>query len=153
MFQGIPLHPLAVHFGVVLGLLGSGAVLLAAFWPRFRRWLDWGLPVAGIVAGVALRVTQSLGEVLQESSAEYDTAAVHDHAQLGELAGSSGIALAVVSILLWLTTSDDARERWTGRWPGWLTRVAQVLAVALPLGALVVITLAGHTGASAVWTG
>lgn len=152
MLQGIPLHPLAVHFGVVLGLLGSGAVLLAAVLPRFRRWLGWGLPAAGVAAGIALRLTQSFGEMLQESSPAYNTAAVHEHAELGELAGSAGIALAVVSILLWLTTSDYARERWTGRWPGWLTRVAQVVAVALPVGALVAITLAGHTGASAVWT-
>jgi hypothetical protein len=151
VFQDIPLHPLAVHFGVVLGLAGAVAVLLAAVVPRFRRWLGWGLPLAGVAAAVALRVTESLGEVLEESGAQYDTAAVHEHAELGELAGSAGIALAVVSIVLWLATSDVARRRWTGRWPGWLTRVVQVSAVALSVGAVVAITLAGHSGASAVW--
>lgn len=151
MFQGLPLHPLAVHFGVVLGLLGAAAVLLSALLPRFRRWLGWGLPAAGVVAGVALRVTQSFGEVLQESSSEYATAAVSEHAEWGERAGLAGMALAVASVLLWLTTSEWARERWTARWPGWVRTLAVVLSVLTALAAIVTVTLAGHTGAQAVW--
>lgn len=151
MLQGIPLHPLSVHFGIVLGLLGAGAVLLAAVLPRFRRWLGWGLPAAALVAGAALRLTQSFGEILLESSPEYDTAAARQHGELGELAGTAGLVLAVSGVLLWLTTSPWARERWTGRWPTWVFRVAQVLSVLVPVTAIVLVTLAGHSGAVAVW--
>lgn len=144
MFQGLPLHPLMVHFGVVLGLLGSGALLVAALLPRFRAWLSWGLPVLGVVAGVALRVTQSFGEMLQESSAGYDSAAVHRHAEWGEQAGTAGLVLILVSLLVWLTLQR-------GRGPAWLGTLARVAAVLVPLWAIVAITLAGHTGAQSVW--
>lgn len=153
MLLGLPLHPLAVHFGVVLGLLGAVGVLLAAVWPRFRRWLGWGLPVLAVAAAGALRVTQSLGEVLQASGPEYGTPAVARHAELGALAGTSGLALGAVGVLLWLTTSEGPRARWTGRWPSWVATVVRVLAVGAALTAAVTLTLAGHSGASAVWGG
>ena len=152
MILGIPIHPLAVHFGVVLGLLGAGAVLLAALWPRFRTWFGWGTPAAGVVAAVALRVTQSFGEVLEQSSPEYHSAAVHVHSTWGSRAGTAGIVLGVAGILLWLVTSPTARERWTSRWPTWVVPVAQVVAVVAAVATLVLVTMAGHTGASAVWT-
>lgn len=152
MLQGIPLHPLAVHFGVVLGLLAAAAVLLSAVLPRFRRWLGWGLPALGVAGAVALRVTESFGEVLQESSGGYDTAVVEAHAEWGERAGTAGIILAAVSIVMWLVTSPRTRERWTSRWPSWLTTLINGLAVVVALLTIAAVTLAGHSGASAVWT-
>lgn len=150
MLQGIPLHPLAVHFGVVLGLLAASAVLVSAFLPRFRRWLGWGLPAVGIAGAIALRVTQSLGELLEESSPAYETVSVDVHGEWGERAGLAGLVLGGVSVLLWLTTSPGAR-RWSARWPAWLTLVAQVLAVVVSLLTVVAVTLAGHSGAVSVW--
>lgn len=152
MFQGIPLHPLAVHFGVVLGLLAAAVVLVSAVLPRFRRWIDWGLPALGVLGAIALQVTASFGESLQESSSAYNTTVVAAHAEWGERAGTAGIVLAGVSILLWLVTSAQARNRLTSRWPTWLTTVTQVVAVIVPLLTIAVVTLAGHSGASAVWT-
>ncbi|MCA1783746.1 MAG: hypothetical protein ABR616_08840 [Dermatophilaceae bacterium] len=152
MFQGIHLHPLAVHFGVVLGLLAAVVVLLAAVLPRFRRWIGWGLPALGVLGAIALQVTASFGETLQESSSAYNTTGIAAHAEWGERAGTAGIVLAVVSMLMWLVTSPEARERLTSRWPTWLTTLAQVVAVIVPLLTIIAVTLAGHSGASAVWT-
>ena len=152
MFQGIPLHPLAVHFGVVLGLVAAAVVLVAAVLPRFRRWIGWGLPALGILGAVALQVTASLGEALQESSSAYSTTAVGAHAEWGERASTAGIVLAVVSILLWLVTNPRTRERLTPNWPTWPTTLTQAVAVVVPLLTIAAVTLAGHTGASAVWT-
>ena len=39
---GLPLHPLIVHATVVVVPAAALAVLLATFWPRFRRWASWG---------------------------------------------------------------------------------------------------------------
>ena len=39
---GLPLHPLIVHATVVIVPTAALAVLLATFWPRFRRWASWG---------------------------------------------------------------------------------------------------------------
>lgn len=152
MLLGLPLHPLAVHFGIVLGLLAAGAVLLSAVLPLFRTWLGWGLPVSGVVGGITLRVTQSFGAMLHNSSTRFHTALVEEHMVWGARAGYSGIALGLVSILLWLTTSPWARARWTDRWPRWVAVVAQVLAVVTALVTVVVVTLAGHSGSRAVWT-
>ncbi len=152
MFQGIPLHPLAVHFGVVLGLLPAVVVLLSAVLPRFRRWIGWGLPALGVLGAIALQVTASFGESLQESSSAYNTTVVAAHAEWGERAGTAGVVLAVVSMLLWLVTSPDARKRSTSRWPTWLTTLTQVVAVVVPLLTVAAVTLAGHSGASAVWS-
>lgn len=152
MFQGIPLHPLAVHFGVVLGLLAAGVVLLSAVLPRFRRWIGWGLPALGVLGAIALQVTASLGEALQESSSAYSSIVVAAHAEWGERAGTAGIVLAVVSIQLWLVTSPAARERLTSHWPTWLTPLTLGVAVIVPLLTIAVVTIAGHSGASAVWT-
>jgi hypothetical protein len=49
---GMPLHPLLVHATVVIVPAAALSVLLAAAWPRFRRWaglLPLGLTVAGLV--------------------------------------------------------------------------------------------------------
>ena len=39
---GLPLHPLIVHATVVIVPTTALAVLLAGFWPHFRRWASWG---------------------------------------------------------------------------------------------------------------
>ncbi|MFK5635902.1 MULTISPECIES: hypothetical protein [unclassified Ornithinimicrobium] len=126
---------------------------MSAVLPRFRHWLGWGLPALGILGAVALRVTESLGEVLEETSAAYQTETVHDHAEWGEQAGTAGLFLAGVSLLMWFLTSPYARGRWTSGWPAWLTRVTQVVAVAVALLTTAAVTLAGHSGAASVWTG
>ena len=37
---GLPVHPLVVHATTVIVPSAAVAVLLAAVWPRFRRWAD-----------------------------------------------------------------------------------------------------------------
>jgi len=151
MFEGLPLHPLAVHFGVVLGLLAALAGLTSVAVPRFRAWLGWGLPALALVSAVTLRLTVAFGEMLEDSGPQFDTPAVDAHSDWGELAGNAGLALAAASVLLWLTTSPSARRRWTSRWPGWVTVLAQVVSAVAAVATIVLVTLAGHTGASAVW--
>ena len=49
---GLPLHPLIVHATVVVVPTAAFAVLLATFWPRFRRWASWGPAAAAALAVV-----------------------------------------------------------------------------------------------------
>jgi Na+/H+ antiporter NhaC len=63
-FNGLPLHPLAVHAVVALiplsGLLG---VLFAV--PRTRAWARWPLPLVAVVAALATFVARESGEALR----------------------------------------------------------------------------------------
>ncbi len=62
---GLPIHPLVVHATVVVVPAAAVAVLLAALWPRFRRWAGW-LPLALSAASIALvPLSTSSGESLE----------------------------------------------------------------------------------------
>lgn len=153
MFQDLPLHPLLVHFAIVLLLLTAGGQLLAVVLPRFRRWFGWGMPLLGVVSAVIGRVAQSFGEVLAESGTITETAALQEHEEWGEQAGLAGIVLGVVTVLYWVATSEWGRARWAGRWPGWVGLVLGVLAAGVSIWVIVAVTLAGHSGATSVWLG
>ena len=151
MVLGLPVHPLLVHFGIVLLLLAAGAQLLVVVLPRFRHWLGWGMPVLAVVAGVVTRVTQSFGEILLQTVGSSQI--LEQHGAWGVRAGLAGILLAVLSVLHWVATSPWGRSRWAARWPGWVSTVLGVLAAVAALWAVVAVTLAGHTGATSVWGG
>lgn len=153
MVMGLPLHPLAVHFAVAVGMVAPVAALVAVLLPRFRTWFGWGLPALAVLGAIVLRLTVSFGDMLEDSDPAYDTPAVDTHSDWGELAGNAGTVLALAAVLLWLTTSPTARRRWTSRWPSWLTLLAQVATALASIATLVLTVLAGHTGASAVWGG
>lgn len=43
------------------------AVLLAAFWPRFRAWASWGPLAVSLLAVVLVPLTTSSGESLEHA--------------------------------------------------------------------------------------
>lgn len=152
MILGVPLHPLLVHFAVVLLLAAAGAQVLAVGLPRFRRWLGWGLPALGVVTAVVVRLTQAFGDVLMDSAAEYQSAAADEHGDWGEMTGTAAIVLALLMTAHWAVTSPRWAAR-TARWPRWVVAVVAALAVVAAVVAMVLVTITGHTGAQSVWTG
>ncbi|WP_066638475.1 hypothetical protein [Serinicoccus hydrothermalis] len=138
-----------MHFAIVLLLLAAGAQILAVVLPRFRRWLGWGMPVLAVVAAVVVRVTQSYGDILLQTVGSSQV--LQEHGAWGVRAALGGIILAVLSVLHWVATSPWGRSRWAGRWPGWVGTTLGVLAAAAAVWAIVAVTLAGHSGATAVW--
>ncbi|MFO6505660.1 DUF2231 domain-containing protein [Corynebacterium freneyi] len=65
--NGIPLHPLVVHFAVVLIPLAAIATIAAAFHEPTRRRLGGSLAVLGVTAAAAGIVAGSFGEQLLEA--------------------------------------------------------------------------------------
>lgn len=153
MIDGLPLHPLLVHGAVVLLAVAGLAQVAAVLLPRFRAWLDWGLPALGVVTAVVVRVTASLGEELEDIVGE--TAAVETHSEWGELAGTAALLLAAAMVAHWALTSPTVPQRWADRWPWLRSRVVVTtvawLSVLVAVAAVVLDVLAGHSGAMSVW--
>ena len=146
---GLPLHPLVVHATEVIVPVAAITLLLAALWPRFRRWARL-LPVGLALASVVLiPLTSESGEALERRVGE--SALIETHSNLAEgLLPWAFAMLAVAAALLWWNWNE--RSAPTPRAPRWV-------AIALAVGALVATTgttvqsiLVGHSGATAVWS-
>ena len=148
---GLPLHPLVVHAVEVVVPLAALAVLLAAVWPRFRRWA-FALPLLlALGALVLVPVATQSGESLEERVSE--TAAVEAHTHMGEQLTPWVIGLAVVAAGLFYLTWRARRSERGGTWtaPRWLPAVVMVAALVASTGTIVQAVRIGHSGATAVW--
>jgi uncharacterized membrane protein len=80
---GLPLHPLVVHFVVVLLPLAVLGSILTAVWPVVRRRFGW-LAVAAAAAGTALTpIATSSGEFLEGRLGT--NPGIEEHARLGDM--------------------------------------------------------------------
>ena len=146
---GLPLHPLIVHATVVVVPTAAFAVLLATFWPRFRRWASWGPAAAAALALVLVPITTSSGESLEHSLPRSALIEAHTHLADGLLPWV--IALLVGALLvLWPQLAATRPRMWT--LPRWLVVTGTVVATAGALGSLVEVVLIGHSGAAAAWS-
>lgn len=162
---GLPLHPLVVHAAVVLVPVAALVVLVAAVWPRFRRWSAWVPAVMAIGAFGAALVAKETGEALLRKVP--GSAELARHMSLGKSVALWAAALVVVAGLVTLTTWVERRLPWMPRIPVRIgvpagdgdavvmprayEAVAAVLALVVAVGAITVVVLAGHSGATAVW--
>jgi hypothetical protein len=147
---GLPFHPLIVHATVVVVPAAAFAVLLATFWPRFRRWASWGPAAAALLALVLVPITTSSGESLEHSLPR--SALVEAHAHLGDGLLPWVIALLVGALaVLWPQLAATRPQMWT--FPQWLVVVGAVVATIGAVGSLVEVVLIGHSGAMAAWSG
>ena len=138
-FGDLPLHPLAVHFAVILFPVTALLVALAAMWPSFRkRYL--GISTLGLVLTIPfVFIAQQSGEALGEATYEPDL-----HEEFGEKMVPVAIATAVIAVLFWFAI----RSGWSKK----LTGVIGFLAVAAAIGASAMTFVVGHSGAEAVWS-
>jgi uncharacterized membrane protein len=147
---GLPAHPLLVHLPVVLvPLMGVFAVVLVAV----PRWRDRFLPVLVVGTGLAWvfsMLAAGSGESLEERVEE--TAALEDHAQLGEAAPWITLVFFVAVLAWWVW------RRWGAERVGAERMAHTAAAVGLPV--LVVLSglvatgwmvQTGHSGADSVW--
>jgi hypothetical protein len=162
---GLPLHPLVVHAAVVLVPVAALVVLVAAVWPRFRRWSAWVPAVMAVGAFGAAVVAKETGEALLAKVP--GSAQLARHMSLGTSVAWWAAALVVVAGLVTLTTWVERRLPWMPPIPVRIgvpagdgdgvamPRAYQVVAAALALvvaaGSIILVVLAGHSGATAVW--
>jgi uncharacterized membrane protein len=165
---GLPVHPLIVHATTVVVPAAALAVLLAAVWPRFRRWAGW-MPLAlSVVAVVLTPLSTESGESL-ERRVEHSNL-IETHSQLAEGLLPWVIGLAVAAALLLVVArrerhshttpaadgspaaqADEARER-TSVVPRPILLAGAVLGLVAALGTTVQVVRIGHSGAQAAWS-
>lgn len=142
---GLPVHPLVVHFAVVLLPLSALALVLLVAVPKWADRYGW-VTLAGLVAGTgAAFVAKQSGEALAE---RVGNPGIHESwgDQLPLLAVGL-LILASAWFLLHRRNSKAGHPRSTA------TTVVGVLAAILALVVTAVTVVVGHTGAQAAWGG
>lgn len=153
----LPLHPLVVHAVVVFLTVVPLLVLVSLVWRGLRDRLDWLLPVAALVGAISGLVTKETGEDFEHSLPRTAiTPLVHNHTRMGDIAGLIGVVFFAAVLAWWLTTTKVAGP-WVEAKLGWVRKgpwpVLAIVVVALvSVVTLVLVVLAGHSGATAVWT-
>ena len=152
-FFGLPLHPLIVHATVVFVPTAVVAVLLAAFWGRFRRWAGPGPMIIALIALILVPISTQSGEALEHSLPRTDL--IHQHGELADGLLPWVAGLFVVAAGLWWWNRDQQSPGTAPRWalPRWLVVVLIVGAVVTGVGTTVQVVLIGHSGAEAAWSG
>jgi hypothetical protein len=146
---GLPVHPLIVHATVVMVPAAALAVLLAALWPRFRRWAGWGPLGLSAAAVLLVPLSTSSGEALEHRLPR--SGLIEQHAHLADGLLPWVIALLVGAAALFWTRRHEGQV--DGRtFSRWLVVAIVVLIVAAAAGTLVEVVLIGHSGATAAWS-
>ncbi|PUA80270.1 DUF2231 domain-containing protein [Nocardioides currus] len=151
--NGLPLHPLVVHAVVILGPLAGLVGLAYAFVPRWRWLLRWPLVVLAVIVAIASVVAVQAGESLLDSRPELEPI-VEDHEEWGErLRLVSVLFVPVAAFAAWAMggTSALTSGRGAATSRGVLGGVATGLLVIGSLALMVLVFLAGDSGAQAVW--
>jgi uncharacterized membrane protein len=142
---GLPLHPLVVHFAVVLLPLAGLALMAEVVVPRWADRFGW-VTLAGLSvgAGAAFVATQS-GEALAQRVGEPEA-----HARYGGALALSAAVLLVATVV-WIVARRRAAKAGAGRTKP-VVASGTVTAV-LALAVVVLSVLTGHSGAQAAWGG
>ena len=164
---GLPLHPLVVHFTVVLLVIASLGALLTALWPAVRRRFGWLAFAAAAVGTVLVPVATSSGENL--ASRIGTNPLVQTHEELANLMiwWSLGLTVVLGALMVVHTMAErkatakvavgsagpEDVERQPSKAPALVMIVLAVLTVGLAVGNGIHIYRVGDAGARAVWDG
>ena len=148
-FNGLPLHPLAVH--AVVALVPLSAVLGVLFAvPRTRSWARWPLPAVAVVVVLATFVARESGEALRAVGGQGATGLggpvadlIEEHQQAATVLFILVIAYAVVAVAALVLTRTSV----TGTPAHGLAAVLVVVALVMSFWSYRV----GDLGARAVW--
>ncbi|MCB1266094.1 MAG: hypothetical protein KDB56_16235 [Mycobacterium sp.] len=145
-FNGLPAHPLLVHFIVVLAPLTAILAILCAVWPAARQRLAWlVLALAGVTA-VLTPIAAEAGEWLEHKVEE--SAALETHEHLGKTMIYFSLALLVAAVLLVIGQVRSSRGKALST--GISAAIAAFVLIA-SVAATVQVFRIGHSGAEATW--
>ncbi|MBF4619246.1 hypothetical protein ITJ44_14310 [Clavibacter sp. VKM Ac-2873] len=155
--NGLPLHPLIVHFVVVAFPTAALLILVGAVWPAFARRLGIITPLVALASLIAVPLATSSGEHLEEQVG--GSAVLEAHTALGDTLLPWAVAVFLVAVAQWLWIRRLARHGagrdGQGVPPGRRRIITAVLAVAVlvsSVGAIVTTIRIGESGARAVWS-
>lgn len=149
-FNGLPAHPLLVHFVVVLVPLAAILVISSVLWPRARTRLGLATPLVALVTLALVPLTTHAGEWLEHRSER--SPLIRAHAHLGDqlLVWSIGVFLAAACWWLLHMGQDNSRTS-SGTARKIILIVVGVVAIAAAVGSVVQVYRIGESGAKAVW--
>ncbi len=137
-FGGLPIHPLAVHFAVVLLPVSALALAVLIFMPRWRQtFLPITLGALLVATGFAFIAKES-GEELAERIGEPQT-----HAALGSILFPAAVGLLALGLAFFFLQRTQR--------PKWQIQGAAALALAGIISVSTLTYFVGHTGAEATW--
>ena len=134
----LPLHPLVVHFAVILfpiSLLGLIAVVMVA---RLSSKHLLKAIVAVALTTPFVFLAQQSGEALSEVLYEPEP-----HAEYGEMLMPLALATLLVSVVFW----------WSLRGPKIFSQLLAVAVISLAFAGIAMTVVVGHSGAAATWSG
>ena len=148
---GLPVHPLVVHATEVVVPTAALVVVVAAFWPRFRKWAKFLPLLLALAAAVLVPLATESGEALEGRVTE--TALVETHTDMAEGLLPWVAALVVVAaVLLWWNYREVAGRTSVARAPKWVAIVLAAAALIAATGTTVQAVRIGHSGAASVWS-
>lgn len=155
--NGLPLHPLIVHFVVVAFPTAALLILVSAVWPAFSRRFGIITPLVALASLVAVPLATSSGEHLEEQVA--GSAVLEAHTELGDTLLPWAVAVFLVAVAQWLWTRRIARHG-SGRNGQHIppnrrriiTTIIGVAVVVSSVGAIITTIRIGESGARAVWS-
>lgn len=141
MVMGLPIHPLVVHFSVVLVPLAFVALLAVVAVKSWRARYAHLAVTTAVAAAIFSVIARFSGGALAAMAG----GAPSDHAYWGNLLMYASLVSAALS-LVWFAVArkQDEEASTLGTILGWLAVVAAGATMALAM-------LAGHTGAESVW--
>ncbi len=152
----MPIHPLLVHFVVVLVPISALILLLSLCWPAARRRIGVASPIVAFVTLVLVPLTTEAGEWLEHRTPSDPL--VEIHAELGEELLVWSLGVFVVSLAWWAIHQPRVQQWWTQRTGSAREQASRFLAVgltvlgiALAVGSVVQVYRIGESGAAAVW--
>lgn len=152
--MSLPLHPLVVHVVVVFLIVVPLLVLVSLAWRGLRDRLDWITPIAAVVGGLSALVASETGEDLERKFPH--TALIQAHTQAGKPAEVAAVLFAFFTVVWWVTSTQAFDTLVESKLPVAhkpAVKVAAAVLVAISsVVVLVLVFIAGHSGATAVWT-
>ena len=143
--NGLPAHPLLVHFIVVLAPLTAILAILCALWPAARQRLVWLVLALAAANLVVTPIAAEAGEWLETKVGDSELLEKHEH--LGETMIYVSVALLVAAILVAIVHFRDRRDKPSTA----LSAIVAVLVVGVGVGAMIQVYRIGHSGAESVW--
>ena len=135
---GLPVHPLVIHFVVVIVPLAAVGLIVAVVNSAFRRRFALALVILLAVSVPLSFIAKESGESLAER-----VGITERHQSLGDIFPLWVTVLAVVTVAWYLIARRDGSDV--------LRKIAGGAVIAVSIGVTSLTFLVGHSGAEATW--